>query len=100
MTRDEAAPLYQQPLDPGADAGAGSAHQLRFTLTQPESLIRVRDPQGRLGHAAAAFRQGIEDRNWGAKHSWAEGEGPERVRVYEFDEALPAGEIRLRVETR
>ena len=39
-------------------------------------------------------------RRWGAKHSWHEGEGAQRARVYEFDEPLPARDIRLLVRSR
>jgi hypothetical protein len=71
-----------------------------LALSAPVSRLRVRNPDGRLGGATAEFRDGTEERSWSAKHSWDEGAGADRCRVLEFDEPLPAGQIRLRIQSR
>jgi hypothetical protein len=47
-------------------------------------------PAGKPGRAEAIFA----DRSWAAKHYWQENPG---VVIYEFDEPLPAGPVRLRI---
>ncbi len=61
-----------------------------LTLSEPQSLLRVRLPGGAAGRADAV----LGTRTWAAKHFWQEQGG---IVVYEFDEPLPAGRITLRV---
>ena len=63
------------------------------TLTEPQSRLCLRLPPGEAGRAEAVFH----DRSWAAKHYWQEAAG---TTIYEFDEALPAGPISLRIPFR
>ena len=61
-----------------------------MTLAQPQKHLHVRLPRGQAGRAEAVFDGG----RWAAKHYWQEAPG---VTIYEFDEPLPAGPVRLRI---
>lgn len=73
----------------GEEVGMG-VRQLSLTLPRPEARLRLRVAERAPGRAEAV----VEGRSWAAKHYWQEEQG---VWVYEFDEALPAGRILLRV---
>jgi hypothetical protein len=73
----------------GDDVGPG-VRQLTLTLPTPQARLRLRIAERSPGRAVAEF----EGRSWAAKHYWEEGQG---VWVYEFDGALPAGRVVLRV---
>lgn len=72
-----------------AAAEEGRPLEVPLTLAAPAQQLRVRLPAGEAGRAEARFADG---RNWAAKHHWREDDG---VVVYQFDEALPAGPVRL-----
>jgi len=71
------------------DVGPG-VRQLTLTLPEPQARLRLRVADRSPGRAEAVF----EGKSWAAKHYWQEGQG---VWVYEFDDALPAGRIVVRV---
>jgi hypothetical protein len=77
------------------DSTAARANVLEtsVTLTEPQSRLYLRLPPGDAGRAEAVFHE----RSWAAKHYWQEAPG---VTIYEFDEALPAGPITLRIPFR
>jgi hypothetical protein len=78
-------------LDLTALASAGrDVLEASVNLPGPRTQLRVRLPAGQAGRAEASFGQ----HRWAAKHYWNEGDG---VVVYEFDEALPAGPVVLRI---
>lgn len=64
--------------------------ELELLLDSAQSQVRVRVPDGRPGRAEAL----LGSRNWAAKHFWTQSDGQT---VYEFDEPLPAGRVRLRI---
>jgi hypothetical protein len=72
--------------------GEGVVGNARVTchLDEPRKQLRIGDPR-RLGRAQVRF----DGKIWDAKHYWAEGSGADRVTFYEFDEAIPAGNIEL-----
>lgn len=73
------------------DQGAGQGvRQVSIDLARPQTRLRVRLDARDPGRAEAAFG----GRSWAAKHYWEESGG---VWIYEFDEALPAGPVTLRV---
>jgi hypothetical protein len=74
----------------GSMRASASYLEAAVTLTEPQSRLRLRMPPGKPGRAEAVF----EGNSWAAKHYWQESPG---VVVYEFDEALPAGSITLRI---
>jgi hypothetical protein len=74
----------------GAARASAAYVEAAVTLTEPQSRLRLRMPPGKPGRAEAVF----EGNSWSAKHFWQESPG---VVVYEFDEALPAGSITLRI---
>jgi hypothetical protein len=76
-------------LSVGAAASAGVL-ETSLTLDEPQARLRLRLPAGKPGRAEAIFA----DRSWAAKHYWQESPG---VVIYEFDEPLPAGPVRLRI---
>jgi hypothetical protein len=69
---------------------SASVLETSLTLPEPRSRLRLRLPPGKPGRAEAV----LEGRSWAAKHYWQESPG---VVVYEFDEPLPAGAVRLRI---
>jgi hypothetical protein len=71
-------------------AGRGAPLETSLTLEEPQTRLRLRLPPGKAGRAEAVF----EGKSWAAKHYWQESPG---VVVYEFDEALPAGAVTLRI---
>ncbi|HYD40904.1 MAG TPA: hypothetical protein VEB43_08735 [Anaeromyxobacter sp.] len=76
-------------LGEAQDVGDG-VRQAILTLTAAQGRLRLHVADRSPGRAEAIF----EGRSWAAKHYWHEGQG---VWVYEFDEALPAGQIVVRV---
>jgi hypothetical protein len=81
----------QSIVDLSGSARPSAAYlEAAVTLTEPQSRLRLRIPPGKPGRAEAVF----EGNSWAAKHYWQESPG---VVVYEFDEALPAGPITLRI---
>jgi hypothetical protein len=69
---------------------ASAVLETSLSLDEPQPRVRLRLPSGKPGRAEAV----LEDRSWAAKHYWQESPG---VVVYEFDEPLPAGPVRLRI---
>ena len=76
-------------LSVGAPASGGIV-ETSLTLDEPQTRLRLRLPAGKPGRAEAIFA----DRSWAAKHYWQESPG---VVIYEFDEPLPPGPVRLRI---
>ncbi len=72
------------------EAVTGVAARITIHLDAPRAHVRIRDPR-RLGRAEARFA----GQSWTAKHYWAEGTEEDRVTTYQFDEALPAGDVEL-----
>jgi hypothetical protein len=60
-------------------------------LDQPGTRIMMRVPRGSVGRAQAKFA----GKNWAAAHYWTEETDEGNVVLYEFSEALPAGDVRL-----
>ena len=83
--------------NPARPNGAGaSTVEVRIALDSPQTRIAVRAPEGTVGRAEALLGQRI----WAAKHYWIEGpQDPSgaQTTVFEFDEALPAGQVLLRI---
>jgi hypothetical protein len=73
-----------------SQAPPGTQLEATLTLAEPQPRLRVRVPPGRAGRAEAVFL----GKSWAAKHYWQESPG---VVVYEFDEAIPAGPLTLRI---
>ncbi|HEY0713053.1 MAG TPA: hypothetical protein VGF45_10290 [Polyangia bacterium] len=67
--------------------------ELDLTLESATNRIAIRAPSDGLGRAEAQF----DKHNWAAKHYWSEGADQEQVTIFEFDEALPAGRLTLRI---
>lgn len=76
-------------LEIDANVTQGKA-RVTFHCDAPTQEVRVRDARS-LGRAEAEF----DGKSWSAKHYWVEGNGEERTTVYQFDEALAAGEVTL-----
>ncbi len=76
-------------MSKGEDVGT-NVRQVTLRLAAPQSRLRVGVGARRPGRAEATFGK----KSWAAKHYWEEDQG---VWIYEFDEALPAGEVVLRV---
>jgi hypothetical protein len=77
----------------GSAPASADVLEASVTLTEPLSRLQLRLPPGDAGRAEAVF----QDRSWAAKHYWRAEPG---VTIYEFDEALPAGLIALRIPFR
>jgi hypothetical protein len=67
---------------------AAGVLEASFVLPEPRARLRVRLPAGNPRRAEAL----LLGRSWAAKHYWQESSD---VVVYEFDEPLPAGPVRL-----
>lgn len=67
--------------------------ELQLTLEGATNRLAIRAPSGGLGRAEAVFGK----KSWAAKHYWTEGDEGKEITVFEFDEALPAGPVLLRI---
>jgi hypothetical protein len=67
--------------------------ELKVTLDSATTQVAIRAPGEGLGRAEAL----VGKKNWAAKHYWTEGDEDEQVTIFEFDEALPAGPVTLRI---
>lgn len=85
---------YQTDLhvDPGAGRFRGHLEAL-VHLDEPRTRIVMRVPQGSVGRARAHF----DEHDWSAAHYWTEETEDGNVVLFEFSEALPAGDVRLEV---
>ena len=83
-------------LDLGAEGGGRQGvTELVANLLVPTTRLTLSVRGGTLGRAEALFGGS----NWAAANYWSEpdrGDGGTRV-VFEWSEALPAGEVRLRL---
>lgn len=75
---------------PSATASPDGTVEVELVLDSAQTLVRVHVPTGRAGRAEAL----LGGRNWAAKHYWTDDDGQT---VYQFDEPLPAGRVRLRI---
>jgi hypothetical protein len=76
-------------MSKGEDVGT-NVRQVKLRLAAPQARLRLGVGARRPGRAEAIFG----GKSWAAKHYWEEEQG---IWVYEFDDALPAGEVVLRV---
>jgi hypothetical protein len=95
------APVFEvpAPLRPTTDDSQRLATrfvEMQVTLEAATSRVAIHAPSDGLGRAEARFGK----QNWAAKHYWGEGQDQEQITVFEFDEALPAGPVTLRIPVR
>lgn len=85
---------YQTELNVDARAGRyqGCLEAL-VHLDEPRTRIVMNVPNGSVGRARAHFDQ----HDWSAAHYWTEETADGNRVLFEFSEALPAGEVRLSV---
>jgi hypothetical protein len=88
----ELPPAAARPQTGKAPPGARVV-DLNLSLSEVTSRLAIHAPGDSLGRAEAL----IAGQNWAAKHQWTEGEGVDQVTVFEFDGALPAGAVTLRI---
>ena len=76
-----------------------STVEVPLALDSPQSRIAIRIPGGVLGRADAVWESRADSHLhiWAAKHHWTEGPRGQESTVFEFDEALPAGAVILRI---
>ncbi|HEY0707384.1 MAG TPA: hypothetical protein VGG33_11340 [Polyangia bacterium] len=67
--------------------------ELKVNLEAATTRVAIHAPGDGLGRAEALFGKN----SWAAKHYWSEGDEDQQVTVFEFDEALPAGPLTLRI---
>jgi hypothetical protein len=67
--------------------------ELQLSLEHATQRIAIRAPSNGIGRAEAVLGK----KNWAAKHYWSEGEADQEITIFEFDEALPAGPVLLRI---
>jgi hypothetical protein len=93
-------------VSPLLRSGQAPFIELPLTLETPAERILVHTAGLQPGRADAILAagqgagQGADDgkpRIWSAKHHWTETRAGDAVTIYEFDEALPAGQVLLRI---
>jgi hypothetical protein len=85
---------YQTELNVDARAGRYQGRlEALVHLDEPLTRIVMRVPHGSVGRARARF----DKNDWSAAHYWTEETDDGNVVLFEFSEALPAGDVRLTV---
>ena len=85
----------KQVVDLSGQHASGGAVEAALVLPAPRRQILVRHSPGSVpGRAEATHDRGSRQERWNAKHFWRV---DDETVAYEFDEPLPAGEVRLRV---
>jgi hypothetical protein len=79
-------------IDPHAGRYEGRL-EAQLHLDEPRTRIVVRVPTGSVGRAEAKFGR----QSWAAAHYWTEETEDGNVVLFEFSEALPAGDLRLSI---